>query len=148
VTAWARPTVHAPEPAYVDISFERGAPTAINDVSMPLLDLVASLSTIAGAHLVDRPSRRGIVDSAAVAVLMAAHQALRASTSSADAERFSALVARQYAELVASGLWASPLREALDAYVETLQARMTGRVRLKLFKGHCDIHDDALVRTV
>ena len=56
-----------------------------------------------------------------------------------DAERFSRLVSLQYADIVYNGLWFTPLREALDAYVDKVQERVTGVVRLKLFKGDCRV---------
>ena len=56
-----------------------------------------------------------------------------------DAERFSRLVSLQYADIVDNGLWFTPLREALDAYVDKIQERVTGVVRLKLFKGDCRV---------
>jgi argininosuccinate synthase len=147
VMPWVRP-VEAPEPAYVDLSFERGAPTAINSIPMPLLDMLASLNTIAAAQGLGRSHTGGLLNSAGFAVLESAHRALTASVASSDVQRFSATVARQYAELVSEGLWSSPLRAALDAYVETIHERTSGTIRLKLFKGHCEVHDDTLVRAL
>ena len=59
--------------------------------------------------------------------------------STRDAERFSRLVSLHYADIVFNGLWFTPLREALDAYVDKVQERVTGVVRLKLFKGDCRV---------
>jgi len=124
------------EPAYVEITFEHGAPTAINGVVMPFVDLIASLGTIAGAHGVGR----GIFSEApAAAVLHAAHGELQQLATTREAERFTGLVSLQYADLVDSGLWFAPLREALDAYVDKVQDRVTGLVRLKLLKGGCRV---------
>jgi len=148
VRPWVRPAPPAPGPAFVDLSFDGGAPVAINGVAMPILDLMASLTTIAAAHGIGRPGARGLVESPALAVLETGLRALQNAVASPEAERFSAIVAREYADLVLRGLWCSPLREALDAYVGQVQARTTGHVRLTLFNGHCDIHDDTLVRAV
>src|SRR5262245_57697773 len=137
------------EPAYVEISFERGAPTGINGVSMPPLDLIASLGTIAGAHGVGRIDMvenrlvgiksREIYEAPAAVVLHAAHKELQKLVTTRDLERFARTVSLQYADLVYNGLWFTPLRDALDAFVENVQQRVTGAVRLKLFKGDCRI---------
>jgi argininosuccinate synthase len=137
------------EPAYVEVSFDRGVPTAINGVAMPLLDLIASLGTIAGAHGVGRIDMvenrlvgiksREIYEAPAAVVLHAAHKELQKLVTTRDLERFSRTVSLQYADIVYNGLWFTPLREALDAFVERVQDRVTGVVRLKLFKGDCRI---------
>jgi argininosuccinate synthase len=137
------------EPAYVEISFERGVPTGINDVGMPLIDLIASLGTIAGAHGVGRIDMvenrlvgiksREIYEAPAALVLHAAHKELQKLVTTRDLDRFSRNVSLQYADIVYNGLWFTPLREALDAFVENVQQRVTGVVRLKLFKGDCRI---------
>ena len=137
------------EPAYVEIAFERGVPVAVNGVAMPLLDLIASLGTIAGAHGVGRIDMvenrlvgiksREIYEAPAATLLHAAHKELQKLVISRDFERFARLVSGHYADLVYNGLWFTPLREALDAFVEKVQERVTGVVRLKLFKGDCHV---------
>ena len=137
------------EPAYVEITFERGAPTAINGVAMPLLDLIASLGTIAGAHGVGRIDMlenrlvgiksREIYEAPAAVVLHAAHKELQKMVTTRDIDRFSRIVSLQYADIIYNGLWFTPLREALDAFVEKVQERVSGVVRLRLFKGDCRI---------
>jgi argininosuccinate synthase len=137
------------EPAYVELSFERGIPAAINGVAMPVLDLIGSLSTIAGAHGVGRLdmvenrvvgiAARQVLEAPAAVVLHAAHQELQQLVTPADVARFSRTVSRQYADLIYNGLWITPLREALDTFVEKVQERVTGVVRMKLFKGGCRI---------
>jgi argininosuccinate synthase len=137
------------EPAYVEITFERGVPTAINGVAMPLVELIANLGTIAGLHGVGRIDMienrlvgiksREIYEAPAALALHAAHQELQKLVTARDLDRFSKLVSHQYADLVYDGLWYMPLREALDAFVEKVQERVTGAVRLKFFKGDCRI---------
>jgi argininosuccinate synthase len=137
------------EPACVEIAFERGVPTAFNGIAMPLLDLIGSLTTIAGAHGVGRIDMvenrlvgiksREIYEAPAAVVLHAAHKELQKLVTTKDLERFSRSVSLQYADLIYNGLWFTPLREALDAFVENVQDRVTGVVRLKLFKGACGI---------
>jgi argininosuccinate synthase len=137
------------EPAYVEIAFERGVPTAINGVAMPIVDLIGSLNTIAGAHGVGRIDMvenrlvgiksREIYEAPAAVVLHAAHKELQKLVTTKDLERFSRGVSLQYADIIYNGLWFTPLREALDAFVGNVQERVTGVVRLKLFKGACPI---------
>jgi argininosuccinate synthase len=133
------------QPAYVEIAFEQGIPTAINGVQMLLLDLVASLGTIAGAHGVgridmigDRPvgiRSREIHEAPVAVVLHAAHEELQKFVTTRDLDRFSRFVSLQYADIIYSGLWFTPLREALDLFIDKVQERVTGAIRLKLFKG-------------
>jgi len=118
------------EPAYVDIAMQRGAPTGVNGVAMPWADLVASLDILARAHGVG-PSALGALD--------VAHQALEKATMSSDAERFGIGIANEYLRMLHDGSWFSPLRQALDAYVDKIQERVGGVVRLKLFKGDCTV---------
>jgi argininosuccinate synthase len=127
----ARPPTDLPEePASIDIAFERGVPIVINGVTMPLLDLFGSLDIIAGAHGVGR-----------LTALHAAHQALQQSTLDQEAAAFSTQVAGQYRRILRDGSWFEPMRTALDAYVDKIQERVTGVVRLKLFRGDCALLD-------
>jgi argininosuccinate synthase len=133
------------EPAYVEVSFERGVPTLINGVAMPLVDLIASLGTIAGAHGVGRIDvmenrlvgikSREIYEAPAAVVLHAAHKELEMFVSPKDLERLKRELAVKYADLVYNGLWFTPMREALDAFNAHVQEKVTGVIRVKLFKG-------------
>jgi argininosuccinate synthase len=127
------------EPAAVDVAFERGVPTGINGVAMPILDLLESLGTIAAAHGVGQPKDRDLRQAPAAIVLHAAHRALRTSAAAPELNRLCDVVGREYADLVYRGLWFTPAREALDAFVTTANERITGIVRLKLFAGGCEI---------
>jgi argininosuccinate synthase len=128
------------EPAAVDVAFERGAPTGINGVGMSILDLFDSLGTIAAAHGIGRPGR-DLREAPAALVLHAAHRALRTRVASDDLNRLCEVIGREWAELVSRGLWFSRAREALDAFVNAVNERVTGVVRLTLFKGQCHILD-------
>jgi argininosuccinate synthase len=124
------------EPATVDILFERGVPRAINGVAMPLVELIASLGTIAGAHGVGRTQSPGAACEAPAAVLLHdAHRQLEARVLPEDLRRFAQIASREYVDLIRGGGWFTPLREALDAFFEQIQQRANGAVRLKLFKG-------------
>jgi argininosuccinate synthase len=145
----APPTACPDEPAYIEIAFEAGIPVSINGVVMTIVDLVASLTTIAGAHGVGRVDMvenrvvgiksREIYEAPAALVLHLAHRELSKLVMSKDLDRFSRVISAQYADVVYNGLWFTPLREALDAFVNRVQERATGLIRLKLFKGACHV---------
>jgi len=126
------------EPAFVDITFTRGTPVAINGIAMPLVDLIGSLDIIAGAHGVGRSEA---LESPAAIVLHTAHNDLRALTITGRGDLFSRTVSAQFAGVIDEGAWFTPLREALTAYVDRMQDGVTGVIRLRLFKGGCSIVD-------
>lgn len=133
------------EPARVEIDFDRGVPVRINGVEMPFSELVASLETIAGAHGVGRldivddatggDRVRRVHEAPAAVVLQAAHADLEALALSRDARLAKAHLSRAYVEIVRTGQWFSPLREAIEAFVDRLETAVTGSVYLRLFKG-------------
>jgi argininosuccinate synthase len=82
---------------------------------------------------------REIYEAPAATLLHTAHRELQKLVSSRDLDRVARLVSDHYADLIYNGLWFTPLREALDAFVDKAQERVTGVVRLKLFKGDCHI---------
>jgi argininosuccinate synthase len=126
------------EAAYVEMTFERGVPTAINGVSMGLVELIASLGTIAGAHGVGRDTNQDMIyEAPAAVVLHTARGELHRLVAAPEVERFSHIVRHHYTAIGCSGLWFTPLREALDAYLDRVHEQVTGLVRLKLFKGDC-----------
>lgn len=127
------------EPALVDISFTRGEPTAINGVTMPLVEMLDSLGMIAGAHGIGPAAGRA----AALLVLSAAHLKMQALSGTDDLGGMMPEVTRHYADIIANGLWFSRFRAALDAFVDTSQATLNGVVRLKLFKADCQAIDVA-----
>ena len=137
------------EPAYIDIDFDRGIPVRANGVDMPLLELIESLETIAGAHGVGRIDMienrlmgiksREVYEAPAAVVLHAAHSELEKFVIARDLERLKQEMGRMYADVVYNGLWFSQTREAIDAFVSAIQPRVTGTVRLKLFKGDCRV---------
>jgi argininosuccinate synthase len=141
VYVWTKSPGECPEqPAFVDIRFESGAPTAINDVQMPLVDLIGSLGTIAAWHGIGRgrsvrDDGLHITEAPAAVILHAAHRELQKLTTTEDVDRVSRMVSREYAAIVRSGLWFSPLRAALDAFVDNIQPRVSGSIRLRLLKG-------------
>jgi argininosuccinate synthase len=137
------------EPAYVELDFEAGVPVRANGVEMPLLELIESLEIIAGAHGVGRidvvenrlagVKAREIYEAPAAVALHTAHKELEKLVIPRELERVKHDLSRIYADLVYSGLWFSHTRRTIDAFVAAVQPRVTGSVRLKLFKGDCRI---------
>lgn len=124
------------EAATVDISFEQGIPTGINGVPLPLLELIASVDTLAATHGVGRVELDDLLCDAPAAVLLhTAHRALACASMPPDAAPLSAAVSAAYVSLVEDGRWFSPLRDGLDAFLAVMQRRVTGHVRLRLLKG-------------
>jgi len=136
-------------PAYVEIEWEKGVPTAVNGVVMPLTELIGSLETIAGVHGVGRIDMvenrlvgiksREIYEAPAGMVLHNAHRELEGMVIPKDLQRLKQRLAQEYADIVYNGLWFAPTREAIDAFVANVQQRVTGTVRLKLYKGDCRV---------
>jgi argininosuccinate synthase len=142
--------VEAPDaPAYVEIEWAKGVPVAVNGVTMPLTELIGSLETIAGAHGVGRIDMvenrlvgiksREIYEAPAGIVLHKAHRELEGMVIPKDLQRLKQRLSQEYADIVYNGLWFSPTRDAIDAFVANVQPRVTGTVRLKLFKGDCRV---------
>jgi argininosuccinate synthase len=141
---------HAPDaPAYVEIEWKQGVPVAINGIAMPLTELVDSLQTIGGVHGVGRIDMvenrvvgiksREIYEAPAAIVLHTAHRDLEGLVISRDLQRLKQRLSQEYADCIYNGMWFSPTREALDAFVQSVQQRVSGIVRLKLFKGDCRV---------
>ncbi len=136
-------------PAYVEVAFEAGVPTKVNGVAMPLTELINSLDTIAGAHGVGRIDMlenrlvgiksREIYEAPAATLLHVAHRELEAIVIPKDLERLKHDMGRTYADLVYNGLWFTPAREAIDAFVAKVQERVNGVTRLKLYRGDCRV---------
>ena len=137
------------QPATVAISFERGVPTGINGVMMPLVELIDSLATIAGEHGCGRLERvknhrdgtrsRAVYEAPAAVVLHLAHSELERFVSSDPGDRFLRTLSDTYAVAIARGEWLGRFRTALDAAAEAMQSGVTGTVRIRLFKGDCRV---------
>ncbi len=143
---WTVSPAAAPdEPAYVELRFEAGIPTAVDGETMSGVDLIAHLNRLAGAHGIGRIDHvenrlvgiksREVYESPAAALLHAAHRALETMTLSREQSRLKERIAQEYAELVYNGLWYTAHRRDLDAYVDSTQRHVTGAVRLRLHKG-------------
>jgi argininosuccinate synthase len=133
------------EPAYVEVTWHEGVPVAINGVEMPLVELIDSLETIAGVHGVGRIDMlergpggivsREVHEAPAATLLHEAHRELEGLVFPKDLQRLKRQLSQEYADIVHNGLWFSPTRSALDAFVRDVQPRVSGTIRLKLYKG-------------
>jgi argininosuccinate synthase len=137
------------QPAYVEIEFDGGRPVRVNGIEMSPLEMIESLETIAGLHGVGRldlmtprlagGQSREIFEAPAAVVLHTAHRELEQLVVPSDLEQVAHALGRTYADLINAGQWFSPTRTAIDAFVAAVQPRVTGAIRLKLFKGDCRV---------
>lgn len=137
------------EPEYVEIGFDRGLPTSLNGQSFSPIELITQLNTIAGNHGVGRIDMienrlvgiksREIYEAPALLVLIQAHRDLESLTLTADVTHYKRGIEETYSQMIYNGLWYSPLKGALDAFVQQTQERVTGTVRVKFLKGTATI---------
>ncbi|HEY6190901.1 MAG TPA: argininosuccinate synthase [Bacteroidota bacterium] len=133
------------KPEHVSITFEKGIPVELNGKGMGSVPLLKSLNRIGGAHGVGRIDlvenrlvgikSREIYEAPAATILHLAHTELERLTLDKMVFDLKHRLSQEYANLVYNGLWFSPLRSALDAFVEETQTHVSGTVKLKLFKG-------------
>jgi len=134
------------KPDYVEISFERGIPVALNGKNLGSVELVTQLNEIAGEHSVGRIDMienrlvgiksREVYETPALSVLIQAHRDLESLTLTSDLIHYKRGIEETYSQMIYNGLWYSPLKDSLDAFVQKSQERVSGTVRIKLFKGH------------
>ena len=142
VSPWKAPN----KPSYVTIHFEKGIPTAIDGKKISAVKLIEKLNKIGGKNgvgLVDMVENRlvgmksrGVYETPGGTILYTAHELLESICLDKQTMHFKQHVAIKYGELVYDGLWFTPLREALDAFVNKTQECVTGDVRLKIYKGN------------
>jgi len=137
----------APDEAeYVTISFEKGIPITLDGKKMNGVVLIKELNKIGGKHgvgLVDLVENRlvgmksrGVYETPGGAILMKAHELLEQLTLDKETQHYKYGIAQKYGEIVYNGQWYTPLREALDAFVNETQKTTTGEVKIKLYKGN------------
>ncbi|MGB5596968.1 MAG: argininosuccinate synthase [Crocosphaera sp.] len=136
-------------PEYVEIGFEKGIPVSLNGQTLEPVALISQLNELVGKHGVGRLDMienrvvgiksREIYEAPALLVLIDAHRDLESLTLTADVTHYKKGVEETYSHLIYRGLWYSPLKEALDALIDKTQERVTGMVRIKLFKGNATI---------
>jgi argininosuccinate synthase len=130
---------------YIEIEFAQGFPVKLNGVSMSPASLIKELNLIGAKHGIGRVDMvenrlvgmksRGVYETPGGTILVAAHQDLESICLDRDTLHYKHLLAQRYAELVYNGQWFTPLREAMDAFVDVTQKHMTGTVKMKLYKG-------------
>ncbi|SMP69194.1 argininosuccinate synthase [Anoxynatronum buryatiense] len=142
------PPEQAPdEPTYVEIEFEAGIPVAVDGEKLDPVTMLKKLNKIGGANgvgvidivenrLVGMKSR-GVYETPGGTLLFEAHKILEKLTLDRMTLSFKKTVAEKYAQMVYDGLWFTPLKDALDKFVDSTQETVTGKVKLKLYKGSC-----------
>jgi len=143
---WTISPASAPdEPTYVEIGFERGIPVALDGTRYEPVELVKHLNQVAGRNGVGRIDHienrlvgiksREVYECPAATVLIGAHKDLEKLVLPKDLLNFKRIVEQRYSELSYDGLWFSPLKLSLDAFIDRTQEVVTGTVRVKLYKG-------------
>lgn len=139
----------APDQAeYIVIDFEKGQPVAINgqkfDEPLDLLEKANEIGARHGIGILDMVENRlvgmksrGIYETPGGTLLMEAHQLLESLTLDRDTASFKSHIAIKYAQLLYDGLWYTPLKQALDAFIDSTQETCTGQIKMKLYKGNC-----------
>ncbi len=133
-------------PRYIEIEFDKGTPVAVDGKALGPARLLETLNAIGGAHAIGRVDlvenrlvgmkSRGVYETPGGTLLLAAHRELESLTLDRSTMHYKDILAGKYAELVYNGQWFTPLRYAMDAFVDSTQERVTGTVRLKLYKGN------------
>jgi argininosuccinate synthase len=140
----------APEkPEYIEIEFEKGVPFALNGKKMKLVEMIENLNKIGGKHGVGRIDMiedrlvgiksREIYEAPAAVILHTAHNEIEKLVFSRDLYEFKKIVSIRYSQLIYFGQWFSELRKSLDRFIEESQKYVSGKVKLKLYKGNCII---------
>ncbi len=137
------------QPEYIEIGFEQGVPISLNGNTLDPVALISQLNQIAGNHGVGRIDMvenrlvgiksREIYEVPALLTLIHAHRDLESLTLTADVSQYKRGIEETYSHLIYKGLWYSPLKAALDAFIQQTQARVSGTVRVKFFKGNATI---------
>jgi argininosuccinate synthase len=147
---WTKSPEKTPaKPAYQEIGFEKGIPVSLNGEDLDPVVFVQKVHELAGKHGVGRIDHvenrlvgiksREVYEAPAAVTLLKAHQALEDLVLTKEQLRFKAKVAAEYADLIYNGLWFTGMRQDLAAYVKSTQRYVTGTVRVKLFKGNCQV---------
>jgi len=157
---WAEPPAEvyqitaAPEDApdeaeYIEVTFANGEPIALNGEELGPVELVNELNEIAAKHGVGRVDMvenrlvgiksREIYEAPAAEVLLDAHRHLEDLVLDRETYHYKELISEKYAELTYYGQWFSPLREALDAFIDSTQQYVNGTIRVKLYKGNATV---------
>jgi argininosuccinate synthase len=143
---WTRAPEQAPDkPRYIEIEYAKGDPVSVDDKQLSPASLLAELNRIGGEHGIGRADvvenryvgmkSRGVYETPGGTLLHAAHRALESITVDREVLRLRDSLIPRYAEMIYYGYWFAPEREVLQQMIDAAQANVTGRVRLKLYKG-------------
>ena len=137
------------KPVYLEIYFEKGIPKKLNGKELRGIALLAKLNQIGGANGIGRSDMienrlvgiksREIYEAPAAYILHEAHKALESLVLDRELAHFKESISLKYSELIYYGLWYTPLRKALDKFIDETQKNVTGNVKVKLNKGNCAI---------
>jgi argininosuccinate synthase len=144
---WTNPIELTPDQAeYLEIEFEQGVPIALNGDKLPLVQLIETLNELGGKHGVGRIDHienrlvgiksREVYENPAALILINAHKELEFLTLPREVTQFKTQVEQQMAKIIYEGLWYSPLKAALDAFIDETQKVVSGTIRVKLHKGN------------
>ena len=145
---WTVNAKDAPDQAtYLEIYFEKGVPVSIDGKMISLSELILSLNKIGGKNGVGRIDMvenrlvgiksRETYECPGATILLKAYQSLEALVVPRELSHFKQIISQKYAELAYYGLWFSALKEALDGFVKVVKEKVTGTVKVKLYKGNC-----------
>lgn len=142
---WTTSPADAPDPAYIEIEFEGGVPVAIDGARTGLVELIAELNQLGGAHGVGRIDviedrlvgikSREIYEAPAALILITAHRDLENLTLTREVLSGKRQLEQRVAEMTYDGLWFSPLNKAIEEFNRSVQERVTGTIRVRLYKG-------------
>lgn len=137
------------KPEYIEISYEAGNPVALNGVRMSPARLLEALNDAAGSNGIGRVDivenryvgmkSRGVYETPGGTVLHIAHRAVESLTLDREVLHLRDSLIPRYAELVYYGYWISPERQSMQVFMDQIQKDVTGDVRLKLYKGNCEV---------
>jgi len=133
-------------PEYIEIEFIKGVPVSVNGKAYKLSELILHLNDIAGKHGIGRIDHvenrlvgiksREVYECPGAITLLKAHKEIEDITLVKDVAHFKPIIAHKLTELIYNGLWFSPLKNALEAFIKDTQQYVNGTARVKLFKGH------------
>jgi len=137
------------EEAAIKISFKEGVPVALNGKKMSVYKIIEKLNALGGKHGIGRSDMienrsvgiksREVYEAPAAAILVAAHKELEAMTLDKATMHYKAILEKQYTDLIYHGCWFTPLKEAIDAFINKTQSVVSGEISLKLYKGNITV---------
>ena len=148
--AWTTSPENAPDiPEYIEIDFEKGVPVGLNGVTLDGVEVIRDLHKIGCKHGIGRVNHmedraiglksREVYEIPAALILIKAHKDLEKYVSTKHENSFKTIVDQRWTELIYEGLWVDPLRDALESFINVINQKVTGKVKLKLYKGNISV---------